>query len=118
MCEFISWIEKDKKVYFLTDKDVEAKGWEFVDSVGHSAIEKFYGVTGKHREIPNAFPPKEVIAEFNKGHMVKLMKAWGKTLEIKGRTVKVMSSDGFWCEKEYNKQGLETRYEEGRKCLV
>ena len=40
MCQFPSWIEKDDKVYFNTDAEIEAHGLDFVDGVGHFAIRK------------------------------------------------------------------------------
>jgi len=112
MCEFISWTVKDNKVYFLTDKDVKAKGWAFVDSVGHSAITKFYGITGKNREVPSSFPPKAILKEFQAGHMNQLEKAWEKKLTITGRTVTITKADGSWEKTEYDKAGKETKYEE------
>ena len=53
MCEFMSWVEKGNKVYFLTDKQIHetAKGKELQewskssdDLPGHGAIRYFYGL--------------------------------------------------------------------------
>ena len=51
MCEFISWIEKDGKNYFLTSADLASKRGQQLrrhcknddDLVGHGAIRWFYG---------------------------------------------------------------------------
>ncbi len=54
MCDFISWVEKDGEVLFLTDKEVYSKrGRELFgdckdnDVLGHGAIRKYYGKDGK-----------------------------------------------------------------------
>jgi hypothetical protein len=53
MCDFISWIEKDNKLFYLTDKEVfSAQGREKFsgcrdnDYLGHGAIRVFWGVKG------------------------------------------------------------------------
>lgn len=53
MCDFISWIEKDGEILFLTDKDVfSARGRELFgdckdnDVLGHGAIRRYYGKDG------------------------------------------------------------------------
>lgn len=64
MCDFPSWIEtEDGKNWFLVDRDVvvgmENKKFEFwVDALGHSAIEKLFGVKGKHKEGREGLPPE------------------------------------------------------------
>jgi hypothetical protein len=69
MCEFISWIEKDKKVYFLTDKMVyhTLKGRELrkfcgnqEDYIGHGAIRHYFDdlKDGENRECSNFSSPK------------------------------------------------------------
>ena len=62
MCDFPSWkIDKNGKAWWLTDKDVERciedgkfKRWE--DAIGHSAIEKVYGVEGTRLQGPDGLP--------------------------------------------------------------
>ena len=71
MCEFISWIEKEDKNYFLTSADLVSKRGVALrkhcgndeDLVGHGAIRWFYGefVGGTQKErtnfsTPNNFP--------------------------------------------------------------
>ena len=59
MCEFISWIEYEKKNYFLTDKDLESKegkslikflGSSFREDIkGHGAIRTYFN--GGNQEL-------------------------------------------------------------------
>jgi hypothetical protein len=78
MCDFFSWIEKDGKLYYLTDAMIESR-WpndEVRDKIGHSAIEKYFGIKGEHKE--NAIDlPIEITREINKGHMTEMAKAGG-----------------------------------------
>jgi hypothetical protein len=53
VCNFISWIEKDNKLFYLTDKEVfSSQGRERLsgclgnDYLGHGAIRAFWGVKG------------------------------------------------------------------------
>ena len=133
MCEFVSWIEKDRKNYWLRDDEVKAKGWEMINSVGHEAIEKYFGISGGvHKETPE-FPPKEVREAINNGEMKEMMKAggykevkfgdnwskytkldgcWGKgEYNEKGNRVKYEDSKGYWYKKEYDKKGNQVKYE-------
>ncbi len=75
MCDFVSWIEKDGKVYFLTANQIfnTAKGKALQqycgssdDYVGHGAIREYYGLSSYfegNRECtdfstPANFPPE------------------------------------------------------------
>ena len=72
ICEFVSWIKKDKKVYFLTGTQVfdSSKGEALRrwcaspyedDYAGHGAIRWFYGLEereGVNRECSNFSAPK------------------------------------------------------------
>ncbi len=77
MCDFISWIEKNDEILFLTYDDVynTKRGKELRefseskdDLVGHGAIEFYYDIgRGKHCECtnfstPSNFPSKIVEA--------------------------------------------------------
>jgi hypothetical protein len=69
MCEFISWIRKGKKVYFLTGNQVfhtnkgqSLRAWcaNADDYIGHGAIRHFYGLEqdeGENRECTNFSRP-------------------------------------------------------------
>lgn len=54
MCHFISWIEKDGEVYFLTDADYKSshgqkllrETGDITDFVGHGFIRKYYNLIG------------------------------------------------------------------------
>lgn len=53
MCEFISWIEKDGDLFYLTDREVFSeqgkeilKGCKHNDYLGHEAIRLFYNIKG------------------------------------------------------------------------
>ena len=80
MCECVSWIEKDSKVYFLTPEDIDSKfGKEKLegcidnDYIGHGAIRKFYGVeNGKEMENQHFWDgniPKEIKEAWNSGSL-------------------------------------------------
>ena len=79
MCEFVSWIEKDKKIYFLTGNQIfntlKGKALQAFcaskdDHVGHGAIRHYYRLAkydGIQRECtdfstPNNFPDEIVVA--------------------------------------------------------
>lgn len=76
MCEFISWIEKDGGIFFLSDKEVfseegkeSLKGCEHNDFLGHGAIRSFYDIKGgvdkEKRDFWNGDLPKELQAAVN-----------------------------------------------------
>ena len=77
MCEFISWVEHEDKLYYLTANLLNTKegrdlkkflGTAYaVDIKGHGAIEHYFGIKGKHCECtdfssPNNFPAEIVKA--------------------------------------------------------
>ena len=74
MCDFISWIEHQGDIYFLTNQELNTKegrelkeylGTAFYDDIkGHGAIDRYWGLKGKgvHKECtdfstPDNFPP-------------------------------------------------------------
>ena len=87
MCEFISWIEKDGQVYYLTYRDIyhTRRGKELRDYckskddlIGHGAIRFYYDnfVGGEDKECtdfstPDNFPP-EIVEDIKKGRMAGL----------------------------------------------
>ena len=87
MCEFISWIEKDGEILFLTDAEIYSahgretlKGTKHNDVLGHGAIRAFYGITGgverEDRQFWEAKLPdrlRKCVDEFDRH--------WGKTWE-------------------------------------
>ena len=96
MCEFVSWIEKDGKCYFLTAADLASKrGKQLIkhcknddDLVGHGAIRWFYGEFkgGKDRECtdfssPNNFP-REIVTAMLEGKF----RGMGSPLAVLNRT--------------------------------
>ena len=88
MCEFISWIETDGQIVFLTNADLKGKRfaeykkynplWK-QDVMGHGAIRWFYNIPcdiGKNRECidfstPDNFPA-EIVKELLSGNMTRL----------------------------------------------
>ena len=113
MCEFISWIEYEKKNYFLTDKDLESKegkslikflGNNFQEDIkGHGAIRTYFNggnqelgkklQWGKEKEntdlsSPDNFPP-EIVLAIKEGRMSRI-----------GMSLDLLNDKG---EKEYNK---------------
>ena len=76
MCDFVSWISVGRKLYWLEDDMIEAKGWDFENSIGHSAIEKYYGITGIHKEGWRKIPI-QIARSVNSGHMDKMAKSYG-----------------------------------------
>ena len=69
MCEFISWVEKDGEIYFLTDKMVYGtiKGRELrkfcgnsEDYIGHGAIRHYFDDLqgGENKECTDFLSPK------------------------------------------------------------
>ena len=77
MCEFISWVEHENKLYYLTANLLNTKegralkkhlGAQYAEDIkGHGAIEHYFGINGKHHECtdfssPNNFPAEIVKA--------------------------------------------------------
>jgi len=91
---------------------VRAKGWAMVDSVGHRAIEKYFGISGGvHKETPE-FPPKEVREAVNNGEMKEMMKAGGyKEVKYEDNWSKHTHMGGYWSKSEYDKKGNQVKYE-------
>jgi len=76
MCDFVSWIDTGTNLYWLNDDEIEAKSWNMLDSIGHEAIEKYFGVKGEHKESWKKIPP-QIAASVNSGAMDKMAKAFG-----------------------------------------
>ena len=77
MCEFVSWVEHEDKLYYLTANLLNTKegralkkhlGAQYHEDIkGHGAIEHYFGIKGKHHECtdfssPNNFPAEIVKA--------------------------------------------------------
>ena len=85
MCDFISYIEKNGEILYLTDKEVfskfgkeHLKGCLYNDILGHGAIRKFYNIQrGRDVEIRDFWNleklPKEIAAKIK-----EFDKHWGK----------------------------------------
>ena len=84
MCDFVSWIEKDGKCWFLTDKDIQSKrGKEYrdynpnlEDIGGHGAIRWFHNLKGgKEKECTNFYKPSnfpnEIAAAIKQGKFAR-----------------------------------------------
>ena len=76
MCEFMSWISVGKKLYWFEDDIIEAKGMAFEDAIGHSVIEKYYGITGVHHESWQKVP-MQIAKRINDGYMDKMARTYG-----------------------------------------
>ena len=78
MCTFPSWIKDEKgKYHWLVDKDVERSienetlgSWE--DGVGHGAIERVLGVSGKHMEGHEGVP-KRLLSDIKGRRCLRMM---------------------------------------------
>ena len=104
MCEFVSWVEKGKKVYFLTTPLIESEKGSVLlkncreDIAGHGAIRLFYGLEqdeGTNKECvdfssPANFPAA-IVEAIKSGEMRGLgtpeglltPKAWAQYLVVK-----------------------------------
>ena len=110
MCEFPSWIESDKEIFFLTDKDLSHFASENeADAVGHHGLRRVYpNLQGEEGEW---FPCPAIIAKaIHRGKMNKLMRLGGyKAVYIKANG-KLHRDDGpaiEWADgsKEWWKDG-------------
>ncbi|MFA5377404.1 MAG: hypothetical protein WC455_16755 [Dehalococcoidia bacterium] len=80
MCEFISWVEHENKLYYLTANLLNTKegrdlkkflGTAYSEDIkGHGAIERYFGIKGKHHECTYFSSSKNFPAE-----IVKALKA-------------------------------------------
>lgn len=97
MCEFISWIEKDGRILFLTDKEIfssqgkeRLEGCQDNDFLGHGAIRRFFapcsekmfrgGEEKEQEDFWNTITLPKQIAELLKTPK-DFEKHWGKTFE-------------------------------------
>ena len=87
MCDFISWIEKDGKVYFLSSNELNTKegralerylGSHYKEDIkGHGAIRHYWGLKdGVNKECtdfstPKNFPP-EIVKAIKLGQMIDI----------------------------------------------
>lgn len=77
MCQFPSWIKKaDGSCFWNTDSILEDHNINFVDGVGHSAVEAIWKVRGQHLEGLVGVPPK-FLEDIKAGKCAKMMKAAG-----------------------------------------
>ena len=75
MCDLFSWIEdKNGKIWFNTDEDIEIAEMSFVDGIGHGAIEQIWKVSGEHKESLTKVP-LELADAVNRGKCVKMAEA-------------------------------------------
>ena len=75
MCDLFSWVEdKNGKVWFNTDEDIEIAEMSFVDGIGHGAIEQIWKVSGEHKESLTKVP-LELADAVNRGKCVKMTEA-------------------------------------------
>ena len=109
MCEFISWVEKDEKVFFLTDKEVfssygkeKLKGCKDNDFIGHGAIRKYYDLKGgADRENPRFWDgklPKEIkkcMKDFDKN----FGRLWKNYMQNDDLTYIIIYAPDEWREK-------------------
>jgi len=109
MCEFISWIEKNKDIIFLTGDDVfrtkEGKKLQKYcgnneDLVGHGAIRRFYNIphnVGVNIECSNFLSPrnfpKEIVKAIKSGKMRGLGTPDGLLLKKANPLLPVYSPD-------------------------
>jgi len=98
MCEFVSWIEYNKELYFLTNADLETKDgkkllepWVIADICGHGAIINYYPELkdkGIHKECTDfstpANFPKKIVNAIKKGKLSR----FGICLEVLNKTGK------------------------------
>ena len=75
MCNLFSWIEdKNGKVWFNTDEDIEIAEMSFIDGIGHGAIEQIWKISGMHKESLTKVP-LELADAVNRGKCVKMAEA-------------------------------------------
>ncbi|MGV8151859.1 MAG: hypothetical protein ACP5OG_02165 [Candidatus Nanoarchaeia archaeon] len=90
MCEFISWVQKEQKVYFLTSDEVNSQkgmqifypGCRHNDLIGHGAIKEFFKeeLGGKissdmeNQDFWYGYLPKEVKEAWNSGKLDSMLK--------------------------------------------
>ena len=136
MCEFVSWIEKDGKCYFLTAADLASKrGKQLIkhcknddDLVGHGAIRWFYGefTGGTERECtdfasPDNFP-REIVAALIAGKFRSMGSPLGmlndiarakyKEIEQPARVKYEEIEQPAWAKYKEIKQTARAKYEE------
>jgi hypothetical protein len=123
MCNFISWIEREGRIYFLQNKDLKGKKFnEFKkmngdqwqkDIVGHGAIRHFYPELGSAGKIvenedftkPSNFP--EVIQSAIRGNRMTKFGAMPKGL----------LRAPLYAEYEKNRNTLYAEYRKNRNTL-
>jgi len=132
MCEFVSWIEKGKKIYFLTgeqvfhtDKGQSLRTWcgSVDDYVGHGAIRYFYGLEqdeGVNKEgttfsRPDSFP-EVIVSALKRGDFKGFPLPRGllkKLLDDKYQADRKLLEDKYWADLK----PLDDKYWADRKLL-
>ena len=87
MCEYVSWIEKDGKLLYLSDDDVysshgrkKLSGLQDNDAIGHGAIRAYYGLAryeGTDHERTDWWArdlPDEIKSHVRSGRCVKILR--------------------------------------------
>ena len=78
MCNVVSWIEKDGKLYWAHDDEVEAKyGVVTNNHCGHKTVRDIYKLEGGTEYESALKVPPEIAASVNRGEMKKLAKVGG-----------------------------------------
>jgi len=78
MCDIVSWIEKDGKLYWSRDDEILATYGEVTeDHCGHSTLRKCQGITGGENYESAMQVPKEIAASVNRGELKLLSRAGG-----------------------------------------
>lgn len=86
MCDFISWMYKDGKNYWVNDSQLDPR-ISIWDQFGHSTIrcKHFDSLNGSEREYNRNVIPKEILKELSEGKMDLMRKEAEKVNRIKYR---------------------------------
>ena len=119
MCDFPSWYQSGKNVWFLTDKEVskylrEHPDKTMIDAVGHQAIKVMMPeAEGSKYEDWNDDIPKAFLSAIKAGKCSRMMKDGARILEIKLDRKGLLHSligPAMICKEEYRCSGESKKH--------
>ena len=132
MCEFVSWVEHEDKLYYLTANLLNTKegrdlkkflGTAYAEDIkGHGAIEHYFGIKGKHCECTDFSSPNNFPAEIVKAMKSGAFRGIGIPDESQVLTKKAYADyeskrDSIYADYESKRDSLYADYQSKRDSL-
>jgi hypothetical protein len=132
MCEFVSWVEHEDKLYYLTANLLNTKEGRdlkkflatayYEDIKGHGAIERYFGIKGKHHECTDFSStqnfPDEIVKALQAGAFRGIgIPSASQVLTEKAYADYLSKRDALYADYEYKRDPLYAEYTSKRDDL-